>query len=89
MNATEQANLVSSVMNPTSHSYSELLRMIGSAPKGSHPDEWYPRADTWHQERISWMHEVERLRAESSRLQQRITAIDKAVHDAMVEAVRF
>lgn len=66
-----------------------LERLIGNPPKGSHPDEWLPRADTWHEERILWMKEVERLRTENVRLQRHITAIDKAVQDAATDAVRF
>ena len=41
----------------------ELLREIGSAPEGTHPDESRPRAETWHKERANWIAEVTRLRA--------------------------
>ncbi len=41
----------------------ELRAQIGKAPEGSHPDEQKPRAATWHEERMHWMAEVERLKA--------------------------
>jgi hypothetical protein len=43
--------------------YQDLQRLIGQPPEGSHPDEWKPRGATWHQERLNWQAEVERLRA--------------------------
>jgi hypothetical protein len=36
----------------------ELEALIGQPPEGSHPDEWYPRARTWHAERLNWSKEV-------------------------------
>lgn len=44
-------------------SYERLKQLIGTPPEGAHPDEWKPRAGTWHQERLNWQHEVETLRA--------------------------
>lgn len=41
--------------------------LIGYPPEGSHPDEWMPRAETWHRERQNWQAEVERLRQEIAR----------------------
>jgi hypothetical protein len=49
----------------------ELERLIGQPPEGSHPDEWLPRAETWHQERANWADEVERLRAHIQRLERK------------------
>lgn len=46
----------------------ELESLIGQPPEGSHPDEWKPRAETWHQERLNWEQEVKRLRDEINRL---------------------
>lgn len=48
----------------------ELEALIGQAPAGSHPDEWKPRAATWHEERQNWMTELEALRAEVVRLSE-------------------
>lgn len=45
-----------------------LQLLIGQPPEGSHPDEWGPRADSWHAERLNWINEVERLRAEIERV---------------------
>lgn len=42
----------------------ELRALIGVPPVGSHPDEWKPRAATWHQERRNWIQEVEHLQQE-------------------------
>lgn len=42
----------------------ELYALIGHPPEGASPDEWYPRAETWHKERLNWIAEVERLRRE-------------------------
>ena len=40
----------------------DLLAMIGEPPAGMHPDEWKPRAKTWHEERLNWIGEVNALR---------------------------
>ena len=40
----------------------ELESLIGKPPEGSHADEWMPRAATWHEERLNWIAEAERLR---------------------------
>lgn len=45
-----------------------LQLLIGQPDAGSHPDEWGPRADSWHSERRNWIKEVDSLRAENERL---------------------
>lgn len=37
-----------------------LRAQIGKPPEGSHPDEQYPRSQTWHEERRAWTMESER-----------------------------
>lgn len=39
-----------------------LMLLIGQPPHGSHPDEWMPRAGSWHEERQNWIKEVDKLR---------------------------
>lgn len=39
-----------------------LRAQIGKPPEGSHPDEQFPRSATWHEERLSWASEVEKLK---------------------------
>lgn len=41
-----------------------LRQLIGNPPEGSHTDEWKPRAETWHQERLNWQVQLDHLRAE-------------------------
>lgn len=41
----------------------ELRQLIGQPEIGAHPDEWKPKAASWHAERKNWEVEVERLRA--------------------------
>lgn len=38
-------------------------------PDGAGPEEWYPRALTWHAERQNWIEEVERLRLHITELE--------------------
>lgn len=45
------------------------LDLIGIPKEGWHPDEWLPRAATWHQERLNWSQEVESLRRHILELQ--------------------
>lgn len=64
---------------PNGHLMDEVQRLtalIGKPPTGSHPDEWLPRAATWHEERLNWMAEVERLKrhAENNRQQNDVAA---------------
>lgn len=42
--------------------YLRLQKIIGKPHEGSHHSEWMPRAETWHQERLNWIKEVEMLR---------------------------
>ena len=48
----------------------KLRALIGEPPAGSHHDEWYPRANTWHEERQNWIKEVESLRAHIKELER-------------------
>src|SRR5438128_377500 len=36
----------------------ELYALIGTPMENTHPDEWLPRAETWHRERLNWIKEV-------------------------------
>lgn len=50
----------------------EMLKVqVGILPAGAHPDEAKPRGATWLEERANWQAEVERLRAEVTRLTTR------------------
>jgi hypothetical protein len=40
-----------------------LLSLIGMPSGGSHPDEWKPRAETWHKERLNSIDEKDRILA--------------------------
>lgn len=48
---------------PEGGEVARLHSLIGQPSSGSHPDEWMPRAETWHRERANWMSEIEALRS--------------------------
>ena len=50
----------------------DIETLIGQPPEGSHPDEWKPRAETWHQERLNWEAEVGQLRSLSAGADSRV-----------------
>lgn len=64
----ESSNQLSDECDSYRKKATELERLIGSPPEGSHPDESKPRAETWHQERLNWIAETEQLRAEIARV---------------------
>lgn len=49
-----------------------LSDLIGKHPDGTHPDEWMPRAATWHRERLNWIEETERMRSCAERIRKSI-----------------
>jgi hypothetical protein len=52
------------IINEKAEKYCEerLSDIIGDLEDGDHPDEIYPRAETWIKERKNWIVEVERLK---------------------------
>lgn len=59
-----------------------LEKLIGEPPEGSHPDEWKPRAETWHQERQNWSDEVLALRTSYHKLHDALSDIATSVVNA-------
>ena len=57
----------------------DLETLIGQPPEGSHPDEWKPRAETWHQERLNWEAEVGQLRAHIAGAASRVPSESPAI----------
>lgn len=67
------------------HTTESLKRLIGQPPEGSHPDEWGPRADSWHAERLNWQNEVQRLREANIALSIKLDAIENAALRTLIK----
>lgn len=59
-----------------------LRALIGEPMEGTHPDEWMPRATTWHRERLNWIKEVCQLRTIVERLSRFKAYVHARLDDA-------
>ncbi len=66
----------------------DLETLIGQPPEGSHPDEWKPRAETWHAERLNWIGEVEALRVHIESLRVSANVAVQVAAELRVAATR-
>lgn len=61
----------------TSLLFSDLSKQIGTRPEGTDSFEQLPRGKTWHEERLNWQDEVNRLRAYIDR---KTSVLERIVH---------